>query len=92
MKQSGALPLSDGGEECPVFGWNSFPGQIPGLIFVGIERRQVIKEDFIAGLLGAFKIDFIHFQQGEIFHLLWGADFAGNGVACPQVKAADLRW
>ena len=59
---------------------------------VGIERRQVVEVDLVAGLLGVLEIDGVDLEQREIaLALLRAADLAVDGVAGAQAEAADLR-
>ena len=86
-----ALPLADGGEQIQDSGGVVFGIELQVKFVLRIQGRQVVEQDFIAGLLRAFKVDFINLQQGKVFFtLLGGADFAGNRVAGAQIEAADL--
>ena len=59
---------------------------------VGIERREVVEVDLVAGLFGVFEVDGVDFEKREIaFALLRAADLALDGVAGAQAEAADLR-
>ena len=59
---------------------------------VGIERRQVVEEDLVAGFLGRLEVDRVDLDQREVALAFLGrADLAGDGVAGAQVEAADLR-
>ena len=59
---------------------------------VGIERRQVVEVDLVAGLLGVFEVDRVDLEQREIaLAFLRAADLALDGVAGAQAEAADLR-
>ena len=58
---------------------------------VGIERREVVEVDLVAGLFGVFEIDGAHLQKSEVaLALLRAADFALDGIAGTQAEAADL--
>ena len=59
---------------------------------VGIERRQVVEVDLVAGLFGIFEIERVDLEQSEIaLAFLRAADMAVDGVAGAQPEAADLR-
>ena len=61
-------------------------------LLIGVEGGQVVKKDLVAGRLGAFEVDLIHLEKGEILlPLLRGADLAGNGIPRPQAEPPDLR-
>ena len=60
--------------------------------FVRIKRRQIIKVDLVARLVGALEINRRNLQQREIaFTVFRRADLAFHRVACAQRKAPDLR-
>ena len=59
---------------------------------VGMQGRQILKEDLVLADLGRLAVDLIHLDQREIaFAVLGDAHFAFDGVAGVQVEAADLR-
>ena len=59
---------------------------------LGIERRQVVEEDLVAGDVGMLEVDRLDLDQREVaLAFLRRADLAGDGVAGAQVEAADLR-
>ena len=59
---------------------------------VGIERRQVVEVDLVAGLFRVLEIDGVDLEQREIaLALLRAADLAVEGVAGAKPEAADLR-
>ncbi len=59
---------------------------------VGIERRQVVEVDLVAGLLGVLEIDGVDLEQRKVALALFrAADLAVEGVAGAQAEAADLR-
>jgi len=33
---------------------------------MGIERREIVEEDLVAGLLGRLEVDGVHLDEGEI--------------------------
>ena len=58
--------------------------------FVGVQRGQVFKGDFVFGGAAFVEVDAVDFGQREIaFVVFWRADFAGDGVAGAQVATAD---
>ena len=58
---------------------------------VGIQRRQVVEEDLVAGFLGRLEVDGIDFDQREVALAFLGrADLAADGVAGAQIETADL--
>ena len=59
---------------------------------VGIERRQIVEEDLVARFLGRFEVDRVDFDQREITLAFFRrANLTGDGIACAQIEAADLR-
>src|ERR1700674_2080018 len=58
-----------------------------------IQRRQVVEQNLVAGLVGRLEIDRLDFDERKIFLALMGrAHLAADGVAGFQVELADLRW
>ena len=58
----------------------------------GIERRQIVEEDFIFGQFRILKINRFHLEQGEIaFAFLRRTNLAGDGIAGAHIEPADLR-
>ena len=58
----------------------------------GIERRQVVEEDFVARDFGIFKVDGFDFDQREVTLAILGrTHLAGDGVAGAEIELADLR-
>ena len=59
---------------------------------VGIERRQIVEVDLVAGFLRVLEVERIDLEQGEVAFAFFGAaDMAVDGVAGAQPEAADLR-
>ena len=59
---------------------------------VRVERREVVEEGLLLGVLGMLPVDHLDLEQGEVaLRFLRGADLAGNGVARPQIELLDLR-
>jgi len=88
----GALALADGDEDV-----HDPRGEVLRVAFelellVGVQRREVVEEDLVARLLGPLEVDGVDLQEGEVFlPFLRRPHFAGDGVAGPEVEAADLR-
>ena len=58
---------------------------------LGVQRGQVVEADFLAQLVGVFKVDGLDAQQGEVALVLLGRpDLAGNDRPGLQSEAADL--
>src|ERR1019366_7176118 len=86
-----ALALADGGQQVHhAAGVILFDGfQFEPLI--GIERRQVVEEDLVAGFLGRLEVDGIPLDEGEVaLAFLWRPDLPADGVAGAQIETADL--
>ena len=59
---------------------------------VGIQRRQVVEEDLVAGFLRRLEVDGVHFDEREVALAFLGrTDLSGDGIAGAQIEAADLR-
>ena len=59
---------------------------------VGVQRRQVLEQDLVLGVLGRLAVDLVDLDQREVaLAVLRRADLAFDGVAGVQVEAADLR-
>jgi len=59
---------------------------------VGVEGRQVVEEDLVAGFLGRLEIDGVHLDEREVpLAFLGRANLAGDGVAGAQIESPDLR-
>ena len=57
-----------------------------------VQRRQVLEQDLVLGLLGRLEVDLVDLEQREVaLGFLGWADVALDGVAGAQVEAADLR-
>ncbi len=87
-----ALSLADGDEHVDDAG-----GKLGGVVFefearVGVERGEVVEENFVAGDFWRLEVDVFNFEHGEVaFALFWGANLAGDGVSGAEVEASDLR-
>ena len=58
----------------------------------GIERREVVEEDLVAGLFGRLEVDGFDLDQREVLlAFVRRAHVAGDGVAGLEVELADLR-
>ena len=67
------------------------PRRLEVELLLGIEGRQVVEEDLVPGVLGRLQIDRVDLEQREVpLALLRRADLPENGVAGPQVEAANL--
>ena len=56
-----------------------------------IERRQVIEQDLVAGLIGRFEVDRLDLDQGKIFFpFVRRPHLAADRVTGFQVELADL--
>jgi hypothetical protein len=61
-------------------------------LFVGIKRRQVIKENFVTRQIRRFKVDRLNLDERKITLTLFGrADLTRNGIAGSQIKFTNLR-
>ena len=59
---------------------------------IGINRREVIKKNDVAGVFRGFKTDFLHLEQGEITLPFLGRPYLpGNHITLAQIKAPNLR-
>ena len=59
---------------------------------VGIERRQIVEVDLVAGLVRVLEIDRVDLEEREVaLAVLGAADLALDGVAGAQREAPDLR-
>ena len=59
---------------------------------VGVERRQIVEMDLVAGLLRVLEIDRVALQQREIaLAFLGAADHAFDRIAGSEAEAPDLR-
>jgi hypothetical protein len=57
-----------------------------------VQRRQVLEEDLVLGVLRRLVVDLVHLDQREIALAILGrADLAFDRIAGVQVEAADLR-
>ncbi len=87
-----ALALADGREQIHHAAGVIVAGGFQLEPLVGIQRRQVVEEDLVAGFLGRLKVDGVDFDEREIaFAFLGRADLSGDGIAGAQIEAADLR-
>jgi len=59
---------------------------------VGIDRRQVVEEVALDGLLRVQVVYGVHLEEGKVLLVVLGrADLAGYGIALAQTEPADLR-
>ncbi len=59
---------------------------------VGIERRQVVEVDLVAGVFGVLEVDRVDLEQREIaLPVLRAANLAFHRVAGAQRKSSNLR-
>ena len=87
-----ALPLADGREQVHHAAGIVFLDGFELEPLVGIERREVVEEDLVAGFLGRLEVDGVDLDEREVALAFLGrADLAGDGVAGAQIEAADLR-
>ncbi len=86
-----ALSLADGREQIHDAAGEAVAHRFELDPLVGIERRQVVEEDLVAGFLGRLEVDGIDFDEGEVpFAFLGRPDLAGDGVSGTQIEAAYL--
>ncbi len=58
----------------------------------GVQGREVVEEDFVAGFFGRLVVDRVDLDEGEVaFAFLGRTDLAADRVAGAKVEAADLR-
>ncbi|EKY03949.1 hypothetical protein HMPREF9120_02515 [Neisseria sp. oral taxon 020 str. F0370] len=92
--QECALAAADGGDEVDGAAGDVFFGFDVALeleLFVGEQRREVFKQDFVAAHFGMVAVDGVEVHQGEVaFVVFRHAHGAFDGVAGVQVEAADL--
>ncbi|MNQ54555.1 hypothetical protein D3C85_686240 [compost metagenome] len=71
-----------------------FGGAVAGLhdqTLGGEQRRQVLEQNLVLGVLRAIVVDRVDLEQGEVTLAFFRrADLANDGVAGTQVEAADL--
>ena len=59
---------------------------------LGIERREVVEEDFVLGIFWSFKIDRFDFEQSKVALTLLGrTNLSFHRVPGSQIEALDLR-
>jgi len=52
---------------------------------------KIDKQRFISGSLRGFKVDFVHFEQGEIsFIIFWCPHLTFNSITSAQIQATNL--
>src|SRR5438445_659418 len=62
------------------------------LAFLRIERRQVVEQNLVAGLVGRFEVDRFNLDQCEVFlAFVWRTNLSADGVAGLEIKLANLR-
>ena len=87
-----ALAFADGAEQVEHAPGHVFLGGFHLEAALGIKRRQVVEENFVAGDFGIFEVDGFDFDQSEVALAIFGrANLAGDGVAGAQVEFANLR-
>ena len=58
----------------------------------GIQRREVVEEDFVSGLVRVLEVDGFDFDQGEVaFSILRRTHLSRHRVARAQVEFTNLR-
>src|SRR5271170_3829535 len=88
-----ALSAADGGEQVHDAAADVLADGLHLDALLWIERREVVEEDLVAGLLGRLEVDGLDLDQREIFFaLMRRADVAADGVAGLEVEFADLGW
>jgi hypothetical protein len=86
-----ALPLADGGKHIHDPGGEILRIPFQFELLLGVKRRQVVEEDFVPSRFGAFEVDGIDLEEGEIlFPFLGRSDLTGNGIPGPEAEATDL--
>ena len=87
-----ALALADRAEQVEHSARQVFTRRLHFQAALGIERREVVKENFVARDFRIFKVDRFDLDQREIaLAVLWRANLSGNGIACSQIELANLR-
>ena len=87
-----ALAFADGSEQIHDAAADVFAHGLHLDALLGIERRQVVEEDLVAGLFGRLEVDGLDLDQGEVLLAFVGrADVAADGVAGLEVELANLR-
>ncbi len=88
-----ALTLTDGRQQVEHARRDVVLDRLQVNALLGIERREVVKEEFVAGFIGGLKIDRLDFDEREVPLPLFGwSDLAGNRIAGAQIEFADLGW
>ena len=60
--------------------------------FFGVERRQVVEQDLVLGVLGRLEVDLFDLEQGEVALALLGrSDLTVDRVAGLEIEASHLR-
>ena len=86
-----ALPFTDWGQQVHHAAGVVVADRLELEPLIGIQRRQVIEEDLVAGFLWRFEVDGVDFDQGEVALAFLGrADLAADGIAGAQIETADL--
>src|SRR5207245_10002887 len=56
-----------------------------------IERREIVKENFIAGRFGIFEVDLLNLEKREIaLAFLWRPDLSRDDVSGSEIESTDL--
>ena len=90
-----ALALADGGDDVDDPAGDVLVGQKVGALqkqhLVRVQRRQVLEEDLVLGVLGGRAVDAVHLHQREVaLAILRRAHLTLDRVAGVQIEAADL--
>jgi len=87
-----ALAFADGGEQVHDAAGGVLADGLHLDAFLGVERGEIVEEDFVAGLFGGLEVDGLDLDQREIFFaLVRAADVAADGVAGLEIELANLR-
>src|SRR6266436_2538812 len=58
-----------------------------------IQRREIVEENFFAGLVGRLEVNCFNFDESEIALAFFGrTNLAADGVAGAQIEFSYLRW
>src|SRR5262249_43044585 len=87
-----ALPLADRRHQVHDAARELIGGRFEDEALLRIERREVLEEELVAGLLRRLEVDRLDLYEREVaLPFLGRANVAGHGVAGLQVELADLR-
>ena len=92
--QQAALALANGGDDVDDASGEILVGADVPLqtdLLCREQRRQVLEQDLVLGVLGRFTVDLVHLDQGHVtLALFWCTDLALDRIAGMQVETAHL--